>query len=197
MNKQMIIKQLKELAEANNLKIEDDVYDRAVEIAQFRVIGKNTVIKSIGDKADTVGIVVDGLVRCYYIDGNGNDITRGFADACRMIMDDGVIGFKELNCMWETLEESTVMFFKVDDFKEMILSSEKLKTLWIELLESALQYKIYRECGFLVENATERYLNFRKHYPHLCSRIQQKYIATYLGVAPESLSRIRKALQEE
>ena len=99
--------------------------------------------------------------------------------------------------MWETLEDSTIMFFGVRDIKSLIMSDENLKTLWIELLESGLRYKMYRESGFLVENATERYLHFRKLYPQLCSCIPQKHIATYLGITPESLSRIRKVLKEE
>lgn len=77
------------------------------------------------------------------------------------------------------------------------MSSENLKTLWISLLEDGLRYKMYRENGFLVENATERYLHFRKLYPKLCGRAAQKHIATYLGIAPESLSRIKKAMKEE
>ena len=72
-----------------------------------------------------------------------------------------------------------------------------MKSVWIDLLEGSLRYKIYRENGFLVENATERYLAFRKRFPELISRIPQRYIATYLGIKPESLSRIRSALKEE
>jgi len=197
MNKDLIIQQLKELAEANNLNIEDEVYSRAVEMARFRVFAKNILIKNIGDKADTVGILIDGLARCYYIDGNGNDITRSFKTSCQLVMDDGILGFSEYNCMWETLEESTIMIFDVRDIKALILSDENLKTLWIELLEGGLRYKIYRESGFLVENATERYLHFRKRYPNLCYHVPQKYIATYLGITPESLSRIRKVLKED
>ena len=79
----------------------------------------------------------------------------------------------------------------------MIMSSESLKKIWIELLENGLRYKIYRENGFLLENAAERYLHFRKLYPELCSRVPQKHIATYLGITPESLSRIRKVMKEE
>ena len=89
------------------------------------------------------------------------------------------------------------MLFKVSDMKDLILGDEHLKTVWIGILEEALRYKIYRENGFLVENATERYLAFRKRSPELASRIPQRYIATYLGIKPESLSRIRSALKEE
>ena len=89
------------------------------------------------------------------------------------------------------------ILFDVVDFKSLIMSSENLKTLWIKLLEEGVRYKMYRENGFLVENATERYLHFRRLFPKLCERVPQKHIATYLGITSESLSRIRKAMKEE
>ncbi len=45
--------------------------------------------------------------------------------------------------------------------------------------------------------ATERYIHFKKLYPMICETVKQHYVATYLGIAPESLSRIKKALKEE
>ena len=47
-----------------------------------------------------------------------------------------------------------------------------------------------------MENATERYIYFKKLYPDLSERVPQRHIATYLGIAPESLSRIRSAMKE-
>ena len=54
------------------------------------------------------------------------------------------------------------------------------------LLENALRYKIYRENGFLVENATERYIHFKKLYPTICESVKQHYVATYLGGVHQS-----------
>ena len=51
--------------------------------------------------------------------------------------------------------------------------------------------------GFLIENATERYIHFKKLYPNLSERVSQRHIATYLGITPESLSRIRGAMKED
>ena len=93
-------------------------------------------------------------------------------------------------------DHSAVTGEKAKKMKELIYSSEKLKTTWIELLESGMRYKMYREGGFLTENATERYLKFRRNYPDIAGRVQQRYIATYLGIKPESLSRIRALLKE-
>ncbi|MBQ8135071.1 MAG: Crp/Fnr family transcriptional regulator [Clostridia bacterium] len=197
MNKTMIIKQLTELSASFNIEFGEEILSQAVDISQFKVVPKNTIIQHIGDEAITVGIVLDGLVRSYYIDNDGNDITRGFAVAGSMCMDEGMMGYEEHLCMWETIEESTLMLFAVSKLKALINSNESLKSIWISLLEGGLRYKMYRENGFLVENATERYLHFRKMYPQLIGRIPQKHIATYLGITPESLSRIRKAMKEE
>ena len=197
MNKDHIIGQLKRLAAIHDLSVDEDILSRAVEIAHFKVFSKGTLLKSIGDCADTVGLVLDGLVRCYYIDSDGSYMTRGFGADGGMIMDEGVLGYSEYICMWEALEDSTVMLFGTEEFDRFIMSSEALKTLWIQALKDGLRYKMYRENGFLVESAAERYLHFKKLFPKLCEIVPQKHIATYLGIASESLSRIRKAMREE
>jgi CRP-like cAMP-binding protein len=54
-----------------------------------------------------------------------------------------------------------------------------------------------RENVFLIENATERYIHFKKLYPEISKRVPRRHIATYLGITPESLSRIRSAMKDE
>ena len=197
MNKEYLINQLNELASNFNLDFEKEVLSRIIDFSQFKVYPKGTTIRSIDDKAVMVGIVLDGLVRCYYIDGDGNDITRGFIVPGGMCLDEGMLGYDKHICMWESVDESTLMLCDTAKLHELIFENNNLKNIWIELLERALRYKIYRENQFLTENATERYLHFKKLYPKLCNRVPQKHIATYLGVTPESLSRIRKAMKEE
>ena len=120
-----------------------------------------------------------------------------FAAEAGWCIDSGMIGFDEMQANWEALEDTTVMLFDVKDMKELIYGDEHLKNIWISVLESGLRYKVYRENGFLVENATERYVEFRKRYPALSKRVPQRYIATYLGIKPESLSRIRSSMKED
>ncbi len=196
MDKTYIISQMKALSKKLCLDLDDEVYDSVIEFSEFKVYSKGSLLAGIGDKADKAGIVMNGIVRSYYIDGDGNDITQFFSKEGSFCMDEGMMSFDEIIKMWEAVEESTVMIFDVKKMKELIFSSENLKTIWIQLLESGMRYKMYRENGFLVENATERYLHFRKLYPELSGRVPQKHIATYLGIAPESLSRIRSAVKE-
>ena len=196
MNKQIIIEQLEALAETYKFVLDADILERIVMLSTFRIIEKGTLLRSIGDSTDTAALVLDGMIRCYYIDGDGNDITRGFSVKGTLCMDDGMFGYPESLTEWETLTDTTLMFFNVGEIKQLINENDALKNTYIQLLENALKYKIYRENGFLVENASERYIHFRKMFPEICQTVKQQYIATYLGIAPESLSRIKKSLKE-
>lgn len=184
MDKEYLVEQLMSMASQYKINIDTEILGKIVNMSAFRIVEKGTVIQHIGDITLDAALVLDGIVRCYYIDNEGNDITRGFSIKGTLCMDEGIFGYNESICEWETLEETTLMFFNTENMKKLIY-------------ENALHYKIYRENGFLVESATERYIHFRKLYPQICSKVAQHHLATYLGIAPESLSRIRKALKEK
>jgi len=196
MDKNYIVEQLSELAAEYNIPADKEVLGELIAMSSFRVITKGSLIASIGDDTEYGGLMINGLARSYYIDSEGNDITRGFAVEGSLLMDEGLFGYDERICMWETLEDSTVMFCETSKVRELIHSNSSFKALWIVLLESSVRYKLYRENGFLTENATERYIHFKKLFPNVCNRVPQKHIATYLGITPESLSRIRSAMKD-
>lgn len=196
MDKEYLVQQLSEIAARYNVPADRDALGELVAISSFRVIAQGSLIASIGDGTGYSGLMLNGTARSYYIDSEGNDITRGFAVEGSLFMDEGLYGYDERICMWEALEDSTVMLCETARVKDLIRSNAAFKDLWICLLEMSVRYKLYRENGFLVESASERYMHFKKLYPEVCRRVPQKHIATYLGITPESLSRIRSAMKE-
>ena len=64
----------------------------------------------------------------------------------------------------------------------------------LRIFEKQTLKKCNREKSLLVNSATERYLIFRKQYKNIENRLSLNQIALYLGIQPESLSRIRKVL---
>ena len=196
MDKEYLVQQLSEIAARYNVPADREALGELVAISSFRVIAQGSLIASIGDGTGYSGLMLNGTARSYYIDSEGNDITRGFAVEGSLFMDEGLYGYDERICMWEALEDSTVMLCETSRVKDLIRSNAAFKDLWICLLEMSVRYKLYRENGFLVENAAERYMHFKKLYPEVCRRVPQKHIATYLGITPESLSRIRSAMKE-
>lgn len=196
MDKEYLINQLWTMAGQYKIAVSHDILGEIVNMSLFRVAKKGEILAMTGDETARAGLVLKGMTRCYYIDGNGNDITRGFSIPGTFCMDEGMFGYHERLTEWEALEETTLMLFEVEELKKMIAESGELQNAYILFLENALRYKIYRENTFLVENATERYIHFRRAYPEICANVKQSYIATYLGIAPESLSRIRKSMKE-
>lgn len=196
MDKTYLIKQLKELSDRFHLGIPEAAIEKAISFSRFKVYSKGEMIARSGDNAGTAGIVLSGVIRSYYVDKDGSDITQYFAPEGSWCIDSGMVGFDEMQANWEALEDTTVMLFDVKDMKDLILGDEWLKNIWIMSLEGGMRYKVYRENGFLVETAAERYIAFRKRNPELAERVPLRYIATYLGITPESLSRIRSAMRE-
>ena len=196
MDKEHLVQQLSEIAVRYNVPADREALGELVAISSFRVIAQGSLIASIGDGTGYSGLMLNGTARSYYIDSEGNDITRGFAVEGSLFMDEGLYGYDERICMWEALEDSTVMLCETSRVKDLFRSNAAFKDLWICLLEMSVRYKLYRENGFLVESASERYMHFKKLYPEVCRRVPQKHIATYLGITPESLSRIRSAMKE-
>lgn len=196
MDKEYLVQQLSEIAARYNVPADREALGELVAISSFRVIAQGSLIASIGDGTGYSGLMLNGTARSYYIDSEGNDITRGFAVEGSLFMDEGLYGYDERICMWEALEDSTVMLCETCMVRDLIRSNAAFKDLWICLLEMSVRYKLYRENGFLVESAAERYMHFKKLYPEVCRRVPQKHIATYLGITPESLSRIRSAMKE-
>ena len=150
MNKQIIIEQLISLSEKYQLGLDTDILERIVKLSTFRIVGKGTLIQHIGEKTDTAALVLDGITRCYYIDSDGNDITRGFSVTGTLCMDEGMFGYSESLTEWETLTDTTLMLFNVGEIKALINENDKLKSAYIGLLENALRYKIYRENGIFI-----------------------------------------------
>ena len=196
MDKEYLISQLNMIAMQNNVFLSGEILGEIVAISVFKVVNRGEIIRNITDENKTAALVLGGMCRAYYVDEEGNDITRGFSIPGTLCMDEGLFGYPESIVTWETIEETTLMIFDVAKIKDIILKNDELKNIYIMLLENALRYKIYRENGFLVENASDRYLHFRKMYPMICDKVKQHQLASYLGIKPESLSRIKKTLRE-
>lgn len=179
-----------------NIPLDEEILNKVLSIAQIKMYIKGEILQGIGERCEYIGIVLSGLVRSYYLDLEGNEITRNFHNEYHLVTDEGLLGYKESICAYEVLEDTTIMLLPNKQLKNLIMENEKLKDLYICSLESGIRYKIYRENAFLTSNATQRYLQFKKDFPELKDRVKQSYISTYLGITPESLSRIRKSLKD-
>lgn len=188
---------IKEFSHYSDLPADINALEELISKTQRKQFKKGQIILSEGETYHMVGYVLKGIIRSYYLDKNGNDITKNFHMEQQFLMDEGLVNYNTSICNYEALEDSEVLMISTKVLKNMVLANAYLKEIYLLYLENGLRYKIARENGFLTQSATERYLEFKKEYKNLDDRVKQSYIATYLGITPESLSRIRRMLREE
>lgn len=158
-------------------------------------IKKGEILTKSGTKSNMAFYVTKGCLRSFVLDDKGKEHIYQFAPEGWIISDleflkNGGNAFLTI----DAIEDSEVKYVNMDMFYEIPYSDKEV----IETGMSKLHNRIYslqkRVIQLLAYSADERYIEFIKTYPNLYNRIPLKMIASYLGVTPESLSRIRKEL---
>jgi len=162
---------------------------------ESRKINKHEFLLQQGEVCHHTFFVEKGLLRMYSIDKNGKEHIIQFAPENWLIGDRSSLYFNEKsNYYIEAVEDSEVLFLKPDFFSKLLEefpNTIERNDLIIQKHVKSLQDRINSLLG---ETAEERYMKFTKMYPDLLLRVPQWMIASYLGITPESLSRVRKEL---
>jgi CRP-like cAMP-binding protein len=95
----------------------------------------------------------------------------------------------------EAIEQSKVLVISNNNWEKLKTQNPKWNLLLIKLLEKGYAVKEKREREFLLLDAESRYKIFLEEYPSLENKVKQNMIASYLGITPIALSRIRKKMQ--
>ncbi len=96
----------------------------------------------------------------------------------------------------DALEDSHILLLEKDAREKLLVAVPALERHFRLLQEAHFVATTHRIDKALSASAEERYLDFMKTYPTLFQRIPQNQIASYLGITPQSLSRIRKEMAE-
>ena len=153
---------------------------------------KNEYFSEAGKIPKQVGFVVEGVIRGYYYNNKGEEITRCFISENSLVVD--YTNFEANISSSEYLQASTncklIVFSKQnwEELSQTIVGWDNIKN---KMVQKCLFQKS-RKGPVISQDATTRYLEFMENYPSLVNRIPLAYIASYLGVTQQSLSRIRK-----
>ncbi len=136
----------------------------------------------------------------YYVLAKGKDHTKDFAvdtqnRFCTAFT--SLITQMPSQLFIEALEESHVSVWHYQQVKQTFDKSLPFQTFARRMAEGMYMRKEQREIALLRDPAEQRYLDFVTTFPDVIRRVPQHYVASYLGITPESLSRIRKQLMSK
>lgn len=147
-----------------------------------------------GETSRKSGFVTEGLFRIFYTDREGKDYTKNFKCAGQFMGSQASLLLRVPSKLSiQALEASTVLCFNYDDVLQIAENNLNWQRLLRKFAETDYLEKEKRESDLLFYDAKERYLNFIENHPDWADKIQLRHIASYLGMSPETLSRIRKS----
>lgn len=145
-----------------------------------------------GDTASYLYYIIQGVVRGYYIDSKGNDVTKCFCAEDDFFSTEGFRISSPATFTVECLEECKCLQLPYTSLKSIVNSNKSIGDEVSHLFQVEVSKQEDRSKDLMLLNGEERYQVFCNNYPHLHNRIALKYIASYIGVRAASLSRIRK-----
>jgi len=149
-----------------------------------------------GDVSENLYIILKGCLRLYFIKKDGSEITSQFFFENQLVSSiESFIEKKPSRMYLESLEQTAMCFISAKDMTKIIDLHEDFKKWYSSYLKNRLVYYTRIHASFILDSPEERYLKLIDEYPFIIQRIPHYYIATYLGITPVSLSRIRARIK--
>ena len=161
------------------------------KLRPVRLKRKEHLLKQ-GQVARDLAFVIEGCLRAYALDDNGFEHILQFAPAGWWISDmSSVISRRDSLLNVDAIKPSEVLLLSREDQLTLFDEVPKLERYFRVLTENGLVSSRMRLIENLSLTARQRYQRFCQTYPNLINEIPQKYIASFIGVTPEFLSKIR------
>ncbi|HUC82814.1 MAG TPA: Crp/Fnr family transcriptional regulator [Flavisolibacter sp.] len=164
--------------------------------ASERALRKDDYYWEAGKRVQQIGFLTEGVLRVYYYNKKGEEITRYFIDENHLILPSHTVD--EIYTPSEylsTVTDCRLVVFSKQAWREIAETVIGWDAIVQKIMAKHHREKIERRGELVSQDATTRYLDFTEKFPNLVNRVPLAFIASYLGITPSSLSRIRKNIR--
>lgn len=149
-----------------------------------------------GKRIKYVGFTTQGVLRVYYYNNQGEEITRYFIEEHLLILYGQDLASDYIPAEYlQATEECELVVFSKKDWKELADTIIGWDLIIQKISAKQHREKLDRRSQLVSQDASTRYLEFIQKFPTLVNRIPLSYIASYLGITQSTLSRIRKNIR--
>lgn len=176
----------------------DEEFSRITTIGSSRYVAKGEFLLQQGDVCWHVFFLTKGFVRMYYVDPTGAEINYRFTDEHDFFVDfTSFLTQSPSRYYWQVMQDAEVLAFSYQEVQALYQQSP----VWNQFgrLMAERVYLAVNERLELLQFLTpeQRYQYVLHTYPTLVTKVSQAHLASYLGIKPESLSRIRHRLDKK
>ncbi|PIF47185.1 CRP-like cAMP-binding protein [Chryseobacterium sp. 52] len=156
---------------------------------------RNTLLETAGNIPGYLYYIVSGYLRLFYTDENGNEVTThincppGFFTSythftSQTRSEDNV----------QCITDCSLLRISKENLDQLTNRSQAMKDFSISVFQQSIAYNENRSKELSALSGEQRYLKLIENYPEIIHNVPVQYIASFLGMKPESLSRIRKKM---
>ena len=175
------------------VSLTDDEKNAILSLDIFRSVKKGTILLKEGQKSQDSYFVLKGCIRTYYV-LDGEEKTTAFYTEMEVLTPPCVLSKTPSEYFISCVEDSIITVSNSDMEAEMNSKFPKFETVCRILSEELLAKQQIDFDAFKTSSPEQRYLNLLQKRPDLIQRVPQHQLASYLGVKPESLSRLRSRI---
>jgi len=159
-------------------------------LKEVRLKKKEYLVKA-GETCSFIGFVHQGVLRSYTIK-DGDEFNLAFSLPGSFVSSyTSFLTQTQTNGYIQALSDATIYTISYADYGELLKSNPIWYKLGKHIADTLFIKKCKRETSLLIDSATERYKLLLATYPQIEQLVAQYHIASYLGIKPESLSRIK------
>jgi CRP-like cAMP-binding protein len=173
--------------------------DQEKEIIQsffvVKKLRKKQYLLQEGDVCKYLTFVAKGLLRTYNVDDKGDEHMSIFGWEGWWVSDfNSFLSGEAAVFNIDAIEDAELVMISREDYEALTLAAPIMDRYFRILYQNSLVTKERRLMSSITHTAEEKYVQLAESNPQLIERIPQNLIASYLGIAPETLSRIKKNL---
>ncbi len=178
----------------NNYRIGNECWSELEPLIYIKELDKNDYFSKEGQSTKDLGFIFNGILRIYYLNDKGEEWNKHFLQENDFVAS-SISPEKKSITNIQALTESIILCIPYSELMKLSTKYNEINSFIQKLTFSYLEQKQDREISLLSEEAMNNYLTFKKSYPDLENKIQHYHIASYLGITPTQLSRLRTKLK--
>lgn len=167
-----------------------------IDLNLFRSFKKGTVLLKEGDIINSGYFVIKGCLRCYYMIDGEEKTTSFYTENEALTPVAGADKFRAAHFV-SCVEDSILTLENPEMGNDLVEKFPRFEKLCLILSEQLLEKNLASFAEFKNSTPEQRYLNLLKNRPELLQRVPQHQIASFLGMKPQSLSRLRARILEK
>ncbi|MDC6355709.1 MULTISPECIES: Crp/Fnr family transcriptional regulator [unclassified Robiginitalea] len=170
-------------------------FNRFSHYFKSKRLKKNETVLREGEICKGVYFVNNGCLRFFHLNEEGKELTRYFAFEGKFGTDlTSLITNEPSKENIQSIEQSEILYIIKTDFYELVKTEPSINLIYRDILEMAYVTSVKRIYNFQGEETLERLKWLMNYQPRILSRLSNKMIATYLGITPYTLSRLKSKL---